>query len=381
MAAVWLWAVLCVHCVEELPGQGCATVPAVPVSWFPGEASASDIMGPNTGRLRGGATYANGMVGLGFRFDGIDDEIRIPDDDSLKFTTSFTIEAWLQVNSSPPPLQGHGQIFFRGDNRGGADPYYLSTIVGNKLRFHVESEVWGANLDTPIPLNQFLHVVATLDDATGLMTIYIDGAIAAQRTTSVRPFAELDPNQDPHVGIGNHGGAVNQPFHGRIDELSVYDVALTQPQVQALFAAGAAGKCRPTVAIALPFGTGCTAGAGIASLDATAFPQLGETYTIQVSQALPNTSGTLYFGMSKDTWGSLPLPWTVPFTNGCALYVSPDLSVNFATDATGTFTWGFPIANDPSFLDVQLYSQALLIAEPSPLAVGMPHALGATVGI
>ena len=57
---------------------------------------------------------------------------------------------------------------------------------------------------------------ATLDDATGLMSLYVNGALAAQTTTDVRPFANLDPTQEPGVGIGNSNALdnYNVPFNG-----------------------------------------------------------------------------------------------------------------------------------------------------------------------
>ena len=70
-------------------------------------------------------------------------------------------------------------------------------------------------------MGQFVHVAATLDDATGAMTLYENGAVVAQTTTTVRPFGALDPTQEPGVGIGNSNALdnYNVPFNGLIDEL------------------------------------------------------------------------------------------------------------------------------------------------------------------
>jgi hypothetical protein len=37
------------------------------------------------------------------------------------------------------------------------------------------------------------------------MTLYENGAVVAQTTTTIRPFGTLDPTQQPGVGIGNSG--------------------------------------------------------------------------------------------------------------------------------------------------------------------------------
>jgi hypothetical protein len=86
------------------------------------------------------------------------------------------------------------------------------------------------------------------------MSLYINGALAAQDTTTVRPMGELSTLDNPGLGIGNHsGGAQAQhsyPFDGIIDELTLYNEALTAQHVKAIYTAGSAGKCAefPSVA-------------------------------------------------------------------------------------------------------------------------------------
>ena len=58
--------------------QICVQPPAGLVSWWPGEGNANDIVGSNHGTLQNGATFAAGMVGQAFSFDGIDDYVRFP---------------------------------------------------------------------------------------------------------------------------------------------------------------------------------------------------------------------------------------------------------------------------------------------------------------
>src|SRR5581483_4054768 len=63
------------------------------------------------------------------------------------------------------------------------------------------------------------------------------------------PIGDLDPAFSPGVAIGNRSRADNsEPFHGYIDELSVYGRALTAPEIAAIAAAGVNGKADPTVA-------------------------------------------------------------------------------------------------------------------------------------
>jgi PKD repeat protein len=222
------------------------TPPPNVVSWWPGDGNANDITDNNHGTLLKGATFNYGKVGQAFKFDGIDDLVSIPDSDNLKLTKSFSIDAWIYVESFPAPSVEHGQIIFRGDNRLFKDPYYLCTQYNRYLRFHIESTSTLVNLEAPIQSGQWVFVAATLDDATDAMKIYLDGALAAQTTTKTRPFRNLYSSRNPGIGIGNHALATGQPFHGLIDELEVFERALTESEIKAIYNAGSTGKSKGT---------------------------------------------------------------------------------------------------------------------------------------
>jgi hypothetical protein len=198
------------------------------------------------------------MVGQAFSFDGSNDRAQAADSPSLAVTGSMTIEGWLRVDAFPAGAPAdHGEILFRGDDRGGLDPYSLSVEPNGNLLFQVSGLSGGVGVQAPVPTGQFVHVAATLDDATGAMRLYVNGELAASMTTTVRPFADLDPASNPSVGIGNHGGYPtsphNFPFDGLIDELSIYNRALTGEEVQQIYGAGSAGKIKSPDYIAADF--------------------------------------------------------------------------------------------------------------------------------
>lgn len=214
------------------------------VSWWPAE-DTNDVADANHGVLVNGATFGPGFVGeRAFRFDGVNDKISLRDPDNLKFTNAFTFEAWIFAIGRPA---SQAQIFFRGDQRGCVDPYSLAMLQDGAIQLHVEDEsgspLCGVKIKSaPIPTNQWKHVAGVFD--SGRMQIYIDGALAAETNTSVRPFRNLT-GPGPDVAIGNHGaGFSDQGFNGLIDELAVYARGLSAPEIQAIFTAGPAGKCR-----------------------------------------------------------------------------------------------------------------------------------------
>lgn len=229
-------------CIEQLEDRRLLAL----VSWWTADNTGNDSAGMNHGTLMNGATYAVGQINQAFSFDGIDDRILVADSPSFELEGSLTIEGWIKVNSIPP--NAHGEILFRGDSRPGLDPYSLAIEPNGQLNFLICSETSAVSIQSPAGLGQFVHVAATLDDLTGEMALYQNGVLVAQTTTSVRPFKYLDPTQNPAIGIGNANATYNARFDGLIDELRLYDVALTAEEVLSHFNAEK-GSLQPTISI------------------------------------------------------------------------------------------------------------------------------------
>ncbi len=245
---------LCLEVLEDRTVPTAVATPANLVSWWTANSTAADAMGLNNATLTG-VNYATGEVGKAFSFDGVDDWAALGDPSSLAFTASFSIEGWIKVNGLPTNYN-FGTIMFRGDDRGGLDPYQLVILPNGDLEFGICSTTASASVQStaPVPLGQFVHVAATLDDGTGAMTLYENGVVVAQTTTTVRPFGALDPTQQPGVGIGNSNALSNYdiPFNGLIDELSVYDRALTAGEVLGIYKAGSSGKVVSPITVSDP---------------------------------------------------------------------------------------------------------------------------------
>jgi hypothetical protein len=246
--------------LEVLEDRTVLTAVAVPsgiVSWWTANSTAADAMGLNNATLSN-VTYTTGEVGKAFSFNGLNGWAALGDPSSLAFTNSFSIEGWIKVNGLPTNYN-FGSIMFRGDDRPGLDPYQLVILPNGDLQFLITGAPGTATqgslaLEAPIPMGQFVHVAATLDDATGTMTLYENGTVVAQATTTARPFGPLDPTQQPGVGIGNSNALSNYdvPFNGLIDELSVYNRALTPGEVLSIYKAGSSGKVISPIAVSDP---------------------------------------------------------------------------------------------------------------------------------
>jgi hypothetical protein len=211
------------------------------VSAWRGDADASDRAGRNNGVAHGNVSFAPAMVGRGFRFSGAaDDAIVVPDSPSLAISGSLTISAWVHVEAFPPIEQGAAMIVFRGDDRNGLDPYNLQVNSSGRLAFAINGvNGQGAEVTAPVPAGRFIHVAATLDGDTGRMRLFENGQIVAETSTTFGPLAELDPGANPGLGIGNHGSVPGSPFRypfrGVINEVLLYNRALSPGEVRALY--------------------------------------------------------------------------------------------------------------------------------------------------
>lgn len=97
-----LWAVVTVLLVMSvfppLAQAVCTPPPSNMVSWWGGDNNALDIVGTNHGTLMNGATFASGMVGQAFSFDGVDDYVDLG---AGWFTyQSFTIDMWVKLGTT-----------------------------------------------------------------------------------------------------------------------------------------------------------------------------------------------------------------------------------------------------------------------------------------
>jgi len=75
----------------------CVNPPSGLTSWWPGEDNANDIQSGNHGTLQNGATFAPGLVGQAFIFDGVNDFASLPPN---SITGDFTIEFWEKSSSN-----------------------------------------------------------------------------------------------------------------------------------------------------------------------------------------------------------------------------------------------------------------------------------------
>jgi hypothetical protein len=238
--------------VTPPPGGGCLPPPANLVSWWSGDGNANDSTGGNNGTVQGGATFAAGEVGQAFKFDGSSGYVSAGNPASLGFTSALTVEAWINPHAAPPAntmsaiLTKWAQIF---NVQPDSDSYGLWLRQDPTAGLQLFGAIHQAGTSEPnvqggtIPLNAWSHVAMTFDSGTGTLVAYVNGRAVNSLTS---PGAIVTSSRN--VFIGREDSFLPRPFNGLIDELSVYNRALSASEIQAIYAAGSAGKCKGTTA-------------------------------------------------------------------------------------------------------------------------------------
>jgi len=188
-----------------------------------------------------------GRVGSAARFNGKDQFVEVPastpglavgEDD-------FTIELWIRTTDSvhTPSLV---------DKRSGAPLGYLIFTDKGNAGFQVSA---GGTVDAVIAKSlsvadgRWHHVAGVVRRLPPQpLWIYVDGVKQTQVSQHAAPLGNLDVPAP--LWLGRHHANKLVPrndiyYQGDMDELTFYHRALTAAEIQAIFRAGSAGKCRP----------------------------------------------------------------------------------------------------------------------------------------
>ena len=238
-----LASVLIFGSVTHVQGQTCTAPLPNLVSWWPGNGNTTDIASGNNGTLVNGTTYAVGEVGSAFSFDGVDDEVTIGLPNFETPNSGFSIEGWIAPNTVTPPVQF--QTVANRENDLSARTWGLF-LDGDMLRFMLFLSAPASNRVDAVSASviapgQFQHVAAVYDGNQALL--YRNGVLVHSQIVGPANFTTGTAISIGRENLGTNGAA--NPFDGHIDELAIYNQALTLPEIQAIYAAGSAGKCQP----------------------------------------------------------------------------------------------------------------------------------------
>ena len=185
--------------------------------------SVTDVSGNgNNGTIANATWTTAGQYGNALVFNGTSALVTINDSASLHLTNGMTLEAW--VNPSAVSSAWRDVVYK------GADNYYMEGTSTSSGGLPCGAGTFGtadvAAFGTALlALNTWTHLAATYDGAT--LVFYVNGV----QVSSLAQTGNIVTSGNP-LQIGGDS-IYGQYFQGSIDEVRVYNVALTAAQIQA----------------------------------------------------------------------------------------------------------------------------------------------------
>jgi prepilin-type N-terminal cleavage/methylation domain-containing protein len=210
------------------------------VGWWPMNGNANDSSGNNMNGIVSGATLTTGQSGTSngaYLFNGTTNYIGFTDTTPLNFVTNdFAVSGWINLTTLPATATWD-DIFSSSYGDWSVGINVTSAGVGYLMMTKL-SQVDAPSSTNPVPQNSW-HLV-TLDFTYGspasTVSYYLDGVLNGSSSWNYSGQGAFTPTTKI---IGARSSGSSGYFHGSIDDLRVYNRALSSSEITALYSKGA----------------------------------------------------------------------------------------------------------------------------------------------
>lgn len=207
------------------------------VAHYTFDGNANDSSGYGNDGIVHGATLTTdrfGNANSAYHFDGVDDYVRVPDDPVLDGMNSLTLSVWVKTDRVDRMTEvinkyGHGpphldEAYNIGIDTGGQVAFQYATASKYVIKI----------TNYAIPIGEWHHAVGVYTGTHG--AIYIDSHLAAlSRNDSDSAGWVNSIANDLLIGCGEEGGNLKNLFEGSIDDIRIYNRALTADEIHDLY--------------------------------------------------------------------------------------------------------------------------------------------------
>ena len=197
------------------------------------------------GKIYGNPKCVDGKIGKAFYFDGINDYIEIPSSPDLNVSTAATFSFWVKLynltgNSDNDIIinkDSYNNVAYEigiQDNPGG-----YSEIPKQNLSFHLgknrtpnHQSGW---TDGGYKIHKNVFEFITLTYSNYKVKIFANGNLVKEYNTSDNILVN---NGSLRIGARGEGAIVNSFFNGIIDEVRIYNRALSESEIKELYEQG-----------------------------------------------------------------------------------------------------------------------------------------------
>lgn len=224
-------------------GQSQASVPTpsglpngLALHWALNTTAITDISGNGAnGVANGNLAVVTGKFGQALRFNGTDAYVTAPGVSSVSFSHSLSLSAWINTTNG-----SRTEAIFSKYEAAGREAGY---IFGTDQNGHLSLRIGGTNMaggphgatdTTKINDGQWHHVIAVVSYENQTITFYVDGKPTSTTAMQMVPNdagATLQLGQNPYTPYGDY-------FTGSIDEVQIYDRALSTSEASTVYLMG-----------------------------------------------------------------------------------------------------------------------------------------------
>lgn len=201
------------------------------VNSYLAEGNTNDSADSNHGTAPNGVGYAPGISGQAFSFNGGNQFVSI----NRSVQDDFTLAGWIKTNANS--LTGsqffHGNGLIYADVPGEANDFGTA-ILNNKFAFGVGNPANTIQSTTSVTDGTWHFVTAVRNESAGSFQVYVNGALE-----SMLSGLNTGPLDDPpDITLG--GNTIDSRYYsGLLDNVQIYDQALSSAQVLALYTGSA----------------------------------------------------------------------------------------------------------------------------------------------
>jgi hypothetical protein len=215
------------------------------VGYWPFCGNANDESGNSNDGSVNGATLTEDRFGnadAAFSFDGVDDHVIIENNAQLQGITDIAISGWININQLPDSnsvLAGIVTKWYGQYNCGNqSDNFsvwtsYLNELVAgtNQYMFYGNPQSTLVSSSEILTNQQWIHFAFNHDSEQG-GELYINGNLVSENSLSGVICGSTNPL---YFGCDNGVGTLNRFFNGSLDDIGIWNRALTPEEVQELY--------------------------------------------------------------------------------------------------------------------------------------------------
>ena len=300
--------------------------------------TAGDASGNGrTGALTNATWTAAGKYGGALSFNGSSSRVTVADAAALHLSTAMTLEAWVKPSAA-------GSADWQAIIYKAYDAHFLATLPGAASVPTAGGTVAGGlvQVTSPsgLPANTWTHVATTYDGAT--LRLFVNGAQVASQPATGR----LDDSSSP-VEIG--GSAIDGgPFAGLIDDVRIYNTALTAAQIQSDMTTPIASAAPAAVAPATSDATSAGVGASVTDPPVATTAPAARAAADGAQPPLRLLTWNVNGGHNRAGAANVDAQVALMVSSGAQVIALQGVTISTAADLSSLYQWKLEAATQPA---------------------------------